>query len=154
MGGLCLIAHVSSQKVRMFYQRRAIVKHLRLLVVCLGLLAVLMGARTTPARAYLWSDRANLEITVNPQGVFFVDAVNCRSATLSGNGRTYYPSVSNPFLSNKCVFKVSGAYVGNGVWYSLRFNYTYLFTSKTTSVNVYVKRPLTSTYSTSVNYTP
>lgn len=129
-------------------------KHIRLLVVCLGLFAVFMGVRATPAHAYPWSDRANLEITVNPQGVFFVDSINCQSATLVGNGRSYNLTVSNPFLQNKCVFKVNSAYVGNGVWYTLRFNYTYLFSSKTQSKSVYVKRPLLTTYSTSVTYTP
>lgn len=130
-------------------------KNFRPIVICLGLLFLLTGVSVLPAHAYPWSDKADLEITVNPQGVLFINAVDCKGgATLSGNGNKYYPTTTNPFGSNKCVFKVSKAYVGNGLTYTLSFKYTYLFTSSSKSVNVYVKRPALSTYKVTVNYKP
>lgn len=128
----------------------------RRLIVSLAIIAVLMGAIVTPAYAWPWSDKANLDITVVPNGVLMVDVINCSSATLSGNGQSYVATVSNPFLSNKCVFRVNNAYVGSGVYYTLRFQYkyTYLPTTQTKTVNVYVKRPVLATYATTLKYTP
>lgn len=124
------------------------------IVVSLAIIAILTGAMVTPAHAWPWSDKANLEITTSPMGIMAINAINCQSATLSGNGRYYPVSVSNPLLSNKCVFKVSNAYVGNGVYYTLTFKSTYYFSTVTRSVQVYVKRPVLATYSTTVTYMP
>lgn len=129
-------------------------RRIRIIVTCLGLLLILSGVFTTPAQAYLWSNQANLSITVSPSGIMMIDAINCKSATLSGNGKYYIATVSNPWLSNKCVFKVSNAYVGNGVSYVLTFKYTNYFMQFSKSASVYVKRPLGATYSTTISYKP
>lgn len=129
-------------------------KHLRLFVVSLAIVALFAGTITAPSYAYPGSDKANLAITVSPTGIMAIDAIDCSSATLSGNGKYYTASVSNPFLSNKCVFKISNAYVGNGAYYTLTFKGKYYFSSYTKSVSVYVKRPLLATYSTTISYKP
>ena len=130
-------------------------KRIRILVVSLAIFTVLSGVITTPAYAWPWSDKANLDITVSPTGIMALDSIDCKSATLSGNGKFYTASVSNPLLSNKCVFKVNGAYVGNGVYYTLTFKYSArFFYTATKSVTVYVKRPTLATYSTTVTYKP
>ena len=132
-------------------------KHLRLFVASLVMVTIIAGTIATRSYAYPWSDKANLEITVIPSRgtALAIDSVDCKSATISGNGKSYKASVTNPFLSNKCVFKVSNAYVGKGVTYNLSFNYSwYLSSNKTKSVSVDVKRPSLSTYSTTINYNP
>lgn len=134
-------------------------KHFRIYIVAIAIVAILFGTIATPSYAYPWSDKANLQITVAPTGILGVNVIDCSSATLYGNGRSYSASVSNPFLSNKCVFKVSNAFVGKGVNYTLTFKYYMnavgIFRPQfTKSVNVYVKRPVLATYSTTVSYKP
>lgn len=129
-------------------------KHFRILAVALAIVSIFAGTIVTPSYAYPWSDKANLEVTVSPTGIMQINALDCSSATLTGNGKSYTASVSNPFLSNKCVFKVSNAYVGKGVYYTLTFKYKYYFSTSTKSVSVYVKRPTLATYSTTVTYRP
>lgn len=130
-------------------------KPLRILVMSVVMVCILIGILAAPVHAWPWSDRANLEITVNPLGALPY-AIDCTSGTLIGHN--YAVTVTNPWFSNKCVFKVSNAYVGSGVTYTLEFNYRYgpnnpLY-NKTKKVNVYVNRPTFTTYSTTVNYVP
>lgn len=136
-------------------------KRIRIVIVCLGLLFMLSGLVTTPVYAWPWSDRANLSITVSPNILVMWDAIDCKSATLAGNGQYYYASsVTNPWLSNKCVFKFTNAYVGKGLNYTLSFSYLYspvsgvFKQSFSKSVYVWVNRPIGTTYSTTAKYTP
>ncbi len=120
------------------------------IALTMALVIILFGAFAIPepVNAYLWSPTYNVKVNVSLKprvGLAPIDAVDCKSASITVSGKTYYATVSNPWLSNSCSITFKNVYVPVNGYYNVKLNYRAYFFNYTTNFSVYLKRPVLAT---------